>query len=275
MASGHCPSDSSASPDCIAQRIHSTAMISPGAKIGAHVQIGPNCIIGDEVTIGDHTIIENNVVLQGPLELGEHNFLGPYVTAGLPPQHLGYRGEKTRTIIGNRNVLREYVNIHRGTVQGHNETIIGDDNYLMAFVHVGHDSKVGNRVIIANACSLAGHVTVEDFVNIGGMCGIHQFVRVGEYAMIGGMSSLRQDSPPYTLLEGNPPRTYGLNVIGLRRNGIGPEDRMTLKRVYRILFRSKLPLREALERVGREFGGNHYVDHLIEFIGKSKRGFYR
>jgi len=255
--------------------IHPTAIVHPKARLGPGVKIGPYCIIGEHVAIGARTILENNVTLQGRLDLGEDNHLAPYATLGLPPQHLKYRGEPTRVEIGDRNIFREYVTVHLGTVPGGGVTRIGSDNYLMVFVHIGHDAQVGNSVIIANSCNIGGHVQIEDHSNIGGMCGVHQFVRVGAYSMLGGCSAIRYDVVPYSLVEGNPARSRGLNTIGLKRNGFTSEILRTLKRAYRIVFRSHLTVREAIQRLDDELESDDKLAHFKEFILQSQRGILR
>lgn len=257
------------------QEIHSTAIVHPKAQIGSGVRVGPYCIIGEGVVIGRGTVLENNVSLEGPLTIGEENYMGPFVSVGQAPQHLAYRGEPTRVEIGDRNVFREYVTVHRGTVQGTGVTRIGNDNYLMVFVHVGHDCEIGNNIVIANSCHLGGHVRIEDRANIGGMSGIHQFVRIGGFAMIGGCSTIRHDVPPFCLVEGNPATSHGLNAIGLRRNGFGAEAMSLLKKAYKILFRSGIPVKEAVQKVDEELKKTPEVERLRNFILVSKRGLVR
>ncbi len=255
--------------------IHETAIIGKGAEIGDDVKIGPYCIIGDRVKIGSKTIIHNNVVIEGNVEIGEENEIFPFTSIGLPPQDLKYKGEDTGVRIGRKNIIREYITIHRGSVGGDGYTTIGDNNFLMAYVHIAHDCKVGSNIIMANAATLGGHVEVEDHVVMGGLAAVHQFTRIGAYAMIGGLSGVVQDVPPYTMASGPRATLYGLNSIGLKRKGFSEETINELKQAYRILFREKLSLKVALKKIQEELPYTDEIAHLIDFINKNRRGICR
>ncbi|NOX20818.1 MAG: acyl-ACP--UDP-N-acetylglucosamine O-acyltransferase [Nitrospirae bacterium] len=255
--------------------IHNTAIIDNSAEIDEGVTIGPYCIIGKGVKIHRGTILHNNVVIEGNTEIGQDNEIFPFTTIGLPPQDLKYHGEETGVRIGNKNIIREYITIHRGSVGGDGYTTIGSNNFLMAYVHIAHDCKVGNHVIMANAATLGGHVEVEDHVVIGGMVAVHQFSRIGAYAMVGGFSGVAQDIPPYMTASGPRATLYGLNTVGLKRNGFTDETIAELKQAYRILFREKLNLKEALKKLQEELPYTEEIAHLIDFINKNRRGICR
>lgn len=252
-------------------RIHKTALVHPDAEIGENVEIGPFCVIGRDVKIGKSTCLEAHVVVDGITEIGEdcHIFTGAII--GSPPQDLKYRGEKTRLRIGNRNIIREYVTINRGTVVG-GETKIGDDNLVMAYAHVAHDCIIGNKVVLANNATLAGHVMVEDHAVIGGLTPVHQFCRIGAYAILGGSSRTNKDVPPYCKAAGSPIKLYGLNSISLERHNFPQEVRNQLKRAYKIVFRSKLNTTQALEKLKKETSFCDEVKYFIQFIAESERG---
>jgi UDP-N-acetylglucosamine acyltransferase len=199
----------------------------------------------------------------------------PFTTIGLPPQDTKYKGEKTKVKIGDTNIIREYITIHRASVRGDGVTEIGNDNFLMAYVHIAHDCKIGNSIAIANAATLAGHVMIEDFAVIGGLVAVHQFARIGTYSMVGGFSGVGQDIPPYTIASGSRAKLYGLNIIGLRRHGFEELMIRDLKRAYKILFRSKLILKEAIDKVKFEIKQSKEIKHLIEFLEQNRRGICR
>jgi UDP-N-acetylglucosamine acyltransferase len=199
----------------------------------------------------------------------------PFSSIGLPPQDIKYDGENTRVEIGNNNTIREYITIHRASVDGNGVTKIGSNNFLMAYVHIAHDCNVGNNVIMANATTLAGHVTVENFAFIGGHVAVHQFTRIGAYSMIGGFSAIPQDVPPYTTAAGERAKLYGLNAIGLKRQNFNESTIKDLKKAYKILFRSKLTLKDALNRLKRDLEQTDEIKYFIEFIEKNKRGICR
>ncbi|RJQ51352.1 MAG: acyl-ACP--UDP-N-acetylglucosamine O-acyltransferase [Nitrospiraceae bacterium] len=255
-------------------KIHQTAIVSPDAIISEGVEIGPYSVVGDNVKIGRNTKLISHVVIEES-EIGQNCRVYPFATIGLPPQDMKYRGEKTKVKIGDNNILREYINIHRASVGGEGATVIGNDNFLMAYVHIAHDCRIGNNIIMANATTLAGHVVVEDFVFIGGLVAVHQFARIGAYSMIGGFSAIPQDIPPYTTAAGERARLYGLNTVGLKRRDFTDTTISDLKKAYRILFRSKLTLKDAIDKVRHDLGRSEEVKKLVEFIEKNKRGICR
>lgn len=254
--------------------IHITASIHPQAQVDPTVEIGPFSIIGKDVKIGKHTKIASHVVIEGNTEIGEDNRIFTGAVIGGEPQDLKYKGAASLTKIGNGNTIREYVTINRAT--GESEaTIIGDNNLLMAYVHVAHNCAIENQVIMANAVNMAGHVRIESRAVIGGVCGIHQFVHIGELSMIAGCSRIVHDVPPYMLVEGTPSRVRVLNQVGLKRAGITSEESQSLKKAFRILYRSGLGLERALSQVDL-LPKSQYLHHLSEFMrqsmGQGRRG---
>lgn len=256
--------------------VHPSAVVHPGARLGAGVWVGPYCQVGDGASIGDRTRLEANVFVTGLTEVGPDCRFSPYSVVGTEPQDVSYQGEETRVVIGARNVFREYLTIHRGTVKGGGLTRIGDGNYFMAYCHVAHDCRVGNETIFTNAATLAGHVTVEDYVVISAFSSIIQFARVGRYAFIGGYSVVTQDVAPFCRVAGSRPlRLYGLNIVGLRRRGFTRERIRSLKDMFRILFYSDLNTGQALERIEAEIPAGPDKDELTAFVRASKRGIAR
>ncbi|HSF68580.1 MAG TPA: acyl-ACP--UDP-N-acetylglucosamine O-acyltransferase [Nitrospiraceae bacterium] len=257
-------------------QIHSTAIVHSKASLADDVEVGPFCLIGEHVTIGKGTRLLSHVTIDGWTEIGERNEVHPFASIGGPPQHLGYKGEPTKVIIGHDNVLREYVTVNRATVQGGGVTSLGSKNFLMAYAHVAHDCRLGNRLIMANAATLAGHVTIGDDAIIGGLTGIHQHVRVGSFSMVGGCCALGQDLPPFMRAAGGyRAKLYGLNSVGLRRHGFSAERISVLKRSYDILFRSGHRIAEAAKLVKAEFGDQPDIMTLVEFLEDTKRGICR
>lgn len=253
-------------------QIHPTAIVSPKAKLAEDVVVEAYSIVGQDVTIGSGTVISQHVILDGRITLGERNRVFPFASIGCPPQDITYNNEDTQVIIGNDNIIREYVTIHRGSHRGDGITRVGNNNFIMAYAHVAHDCRLGDRIIMANAATLGGHVEVGDGAVIGGIVAVHQFVRVGEYSCIGGFSGIRMDIPPYMLATGtNPSKLFGPNVIGLRRNGFSRETIQALKHCYRIIFRLGLTVQEAAEKIRNEVGSLPEVDKLIEFVSNSSR----
>lgn len=259
----------------MAAEMHPTAIVDKGASVDDDVFIGPFCIIGRGVRIRRGTRLISNVIVEGKTEIGEETTVYPFTSIGLPPQDLKYRGEETGVSIGDRNIIREYTTIHRASIGGDGVTVIGNDNFLMAYVHIAHDCKIGSHIIMANAATLAGHVTVEDYAVIGGLVAVHQFTRIGAYAMVGGFSGIGQDIPPYMIASGARARLFGLNTIGLKRHGFSDTSIAELKRAYKILFREKRTLRDAIKKVQTELPYTDEIRHLIEFIEKNKRGICR
>ncbi|MGO9613648.1 MAG: acyl-ACP--UDP-N-acetylglucosamine O-acyltransferase [Dissulfurispiraceae bacterium] len=259
----------------MARKIHKTAVISKRAEIDEHVFVGPFCCIGEGVTVKKGSKLLSNVVIEGLTEIGNDCTIYPFTTIGLPPQDLKYKNEKTGLKIGENNIIREYTSIHRGSVGGDGLTEIGDSNFFMAYVHIAHNCKIGNSTVMANAATLAGHVVVEDFAVIGGIVAIHQFTRIGAYAMVGGFSGIGQDIPPYTMASGARAKLYGLNVIGLKRYGFSEETINILKRAYKILFREKRTLKDALKRIKSDLPETEALQHLVTFIEQNRRGICR
>lgn len=251
--------------------VHPTAVVHPGARLHETVEVGPYAVIGDGVEIGPHTVIGPHVVIQGPAVIGARNRIAAGVCLGGDPQDVGYRGENTWLRIGDDNVIREHVTIHRGTPKGRGETVIGNGNYIMTHVHVGHDCRIGDRIVLTHGVGLSGFVEIEDRAIVGGMTGLHQFVRVGTMAMVGGCSYVHKDVPPFMLVSGNPARVWGPNTVGLRRNGLDSATRLRLKAAFRRLYRSGLNISQALESLEQEMDDPH-IAHLIRFIRGSRRG---
>lgn len=247
--------------------IHPTAVIHPQAEIGPNVTIGPYSVIEAEVTIGANNQIGPHVVISGPTNIGSGNRIFPGAVIGLEPQDLKYRGAKSRVKIGNNNIIREYVTINRATAEGE-VTVIGDQNLLMAYVHVAHNCAIANKVVIANNVALAGHVSIESKAVIGGVLGVHQFVHIGTLAMVGGMSRIDRDVPPYMLVEGNPGRVRSLNFVGLKRTGMTPDEIKLLKEAFRLLYNSQYTLNQALEQLST-LSDLTAISHLTTFLRQS------
>jgi len=252
------------------RKIHPTAIIEPEVEIGENVEVGPYAFIEGNVKICDNCKIGPYVHIQGYTEIGENTKIFTGAVVGSIPQDLKYKGEKTYLKIGKNNIIREFVTINPGTFEGE-ETIIGDNNLLMAYSHIAHNCKIGNNVIIANYGGLAGHVIIEDYVVTGGFVGIHQFCRIGKHAIIGGCSKVTMDIIPYVIADGHPARPYGINVIGLKRRNFPPEKIEILNEVYKIIFKSGLNTKDALKKL-EEMNNCDEVKDIIEFIKLSERG---
>lgn len=255
--------------------IHATAIVDKEALIDENVSVGPFCIIGRGAQIKKGSRLVSHVVVEGKTEIGEGCQIYPFASIGFPPQDIKYKGEETGVKLGNNNIIREYVTIHRASVGGHGVTTIGNNNFLLAYVHVAHDCTIGNNVVLVNLATLAGHVVVEDYAYIGGIVAIHQFTRIGAYAMVGGFSGIGQDIPPYTMASGPRAKLFGLNTVGLKRHGFPDATIAELKKAYKILFRGKHTLKEAIKKVQAELPYTDEIKHLIEFIEKNKRGICR
>ncbi len=256
--------------------IDGTAVVSSDASLAPDVGVGPYAVIGPGVTIGAGSTIGPHTRIEGPTTIGERNRIIGQCSIGGPPQDLKYHGEHTELVIGNDNVIREFVTISRGTAGGGGITTIANENFFMAYAHVAHDCHVGSNTIFANNATLAGHVEVGDHATVGAFSAVHQFCRVGEHAFIGGGSICTLDVLPFVKTVGNrPAKTYGINTIGLQRKGFLPETIEALQRAYRILIRSKLKLDEALERIENELGYFAEARYLVEFVRQSKRGIIR
>ena len=256
--------------------IHPTAIISEQAKLGEGLTIGPYCVIGDHVELGDGCVLHSHVVIEGHSRIGRGNQFFPFAAVGGKSQDLKYEGEPTRLEVGDRNVFRENVTIHRGTHE-HTPTRIGNDNLFLCYSHVAHDCQLGDHIILSNNGTLAGHVTVEDHAIVSGLSAIHQFCRIGCHSIIGGCARVTQDVPPYMIAEGHPAVTRGLNQIGLQRRGFGDDDLKALKAAYKRLFlRKDRNLGEALSSLKADTPANNaHVKHLIAFVEGSQRGVAR
>ena len=251
--------------------IHSTAIVAPDAKIGSDVTIGPFAIVGENCTIGDGCVISAHAVLERNVTLGAKVKIGVGSVLGGDPQDLKFKGEPTVVEVGENTVIREYATINRGTAQSF-KTTVGKNCLIMSYVHLAHDCHVGDGVILSNGVQLAGHVTIEDKVTMSGLTAVHQFARIGRYAFVGGMSRVSKDVPPYIKAVGNPIKLYGLNSVGLQRNGFPEEVMRELKRAYRLFFRSELNVSQALERARAELHPSPEVEALIRFVDESQRG---
>jgi UDP-N-acetylglucosamine acyltransferase len=253
--------------------VHSTAIIDPQARISGSAEIGPYCIIGPEVEIGARTRLMAHVYLEGPTWIGEDNLFFPYSTVGVASQDLKYRGERAETRIGDRNKIREFVTIHRGTEGGGLLTSIGSDNELMAYVHVAHDVRVGDHTVLANGATLGGHVTVGDWAIIGAFTGVHQFCRVGRHSITGGYSVITRDVLPFSnTVSERETKVFGANRVGLERRGFPTESIEKLQIAMRLLTRAGLNTTQAIERIGEELPECGEVRELIDFIRTSERG---
>jgi UDP-N-acetylglucosamine acyltransferase len=252
--------------------IHETAIVAPGARVGADCYIGPFSTVGEEVVLGDKVRLDSHVVIDGRTSVGDETHIFPFASIGLAPQDLKYAGEPTATEIGKRNHIREFVTIHRGTAGGGGLTKIGDGNLLMAQAHVAHDCRIGSEVIMANAATLAGHVEIADKANIGAYSGVHQYCRIGYEAFVGGYSVVVKDAMPFAVIQGNHAKCYGLNRVGMRRRGYARDVIEKLHRAFHMLLSAKLNTTQAVEKIRAEITDCAEVDLLVEFIEDSKRG---
>lgn len=255
-------------------QIHPAAIVSPKAKLEPSVVVGPYSIISDNVTIGADTLIGSHCVIEGNTTIGKSCEIFTGAVVGSRPQDLKFKGEKVFLEIGNNNIIREYCTLNPGTKEGA-KTIIGDNNLLMAYSHVAHDCKVGNGCVLANNATLAGHVTIEDRAVIGGIVAIHQFVRIGRLSIIGGCSKVVQDIPPFSTCDGHPARVYGLNIIGLRRQGISNKSIKQLDQAFKVIFNGGLSVKHALEKVEKELEKSVEITYLVNFAKSSERGLTR
>jgi len=252
--------------------VHPTAQVSPAAQLAPGVTVGPYCVVGAGVRVGPGCVLDSHVVLQGPTRIGADNHFFPFASVGLPPQDKKYQGEASRLVIGDRNQFREFVTIHRGTQVGGGETAIGSDNLFMAYVHVAHDCRVGDHAIFGNAATLGGHVEVHDWATLGGFSGVHQFCRIGRHAFLGGSSVATKDVLPYSMTVGDRACIFGVNRVGLRRRGFGPERTEAIRRAFRVLLQSRLNTRDALSRLEQEGSPGEDVGSIVRFIRESQRG---
>jgi UDP-N-acetylglucosamine acyltransferase len=255
--------------------IHPTAVVDPKAELDTTVYVGPYAVIEAGVCIGADSRIEAHAVVSGPTKIGKRNLIGSFATVGGAPQDMSYKGEPTELIIGDDNQIREYASIHRGTPRGKQKTVIGNNNLLMAYIHVAHDCIIGSNVIMANVATLAGHVEVGDRASIGGLVAVHQFCRIGELSYIGGVSGIGLDVPPYVILAGtrNRTRISGVNKVGMRRNGFSRDTIRNLNSAFKIIFRSpNLLMKDAIEVAKKDFPECPEVQKLVKFFEDSKRG---
>lgn len=256
-------------------KIHPTAIIAPDAQLGEGVEIGPYSIIGADVIIGENTVIGPHTVIADFSHIGKCCNIFQFSSIGASPQDLKFGGEKTRVVIGNFNTIREFVTINRATNADIGVTIIGDHNLLMAYVHIAHNCKLGNNIIMVNSASLAGHIHVEDHAIVGGLTGVHQFCRIGAHSIIGGASAVTKDVPPYTMAQGNHAKLFGLNLVGLKRRNFSEKSIKAITDAYRIVFRSSLLLDKAIKKVETEVEDLPEVRNFIKFIKESERGVCR
>lgn len=255
--------------------IHPTALVDPSARIGENVSIGAFSIIGPDVEIGDGTTVGPHVVIESQTRIGKDNRISQFASLGSAPQDKKFHGEKSRLEIGDRNVIREFVSFNRGTADGGGLTRIGNDNWLMAYVHIAHDSTVGNHTIFSNASSLAGHVTVDDWVILGGFTLVHQYCQVGAHAFTAMGAIINRDVPPYVTVAGSFAEPKGINSEGLRRRGYTSDRIMAIKRAYRTLYNSGLPLSQARSELARAAESAPDVQLMIDFIERSQRSLVR
>ena len=258
-------------PNSAVPDVHETAIVDPDADLGPDVVVGPYSIVGPGVRIGAGTVIGPHVLIEKDTTVGVQCQIAKGAVLGTDPQDLKYEGEHTTLEVGDRTHIREYATLNRGT-RASGRTVVGSDCLIMAYAHVAHDCELGNHVVLSNAVNMAGHVVIEDWVIVGGIVAIHQFVRIGAHSFCGGGSRIPQDIPPYCRVAGIPAKLYGLNSVGFERRGVSKETRRALKRAYRLLFQSKLPLRKAVEHAEREVEAIPEVRHLLHFIRTSERG---
>jgi len=255
--------------------VHPTAIVTPGAKLHPTVEVGPYAVIGPRVEIGAGTTVGPHAVIEGRTRLGERNKVFQFASVGAQPQGLKYAGEDSALEIGDENLIREFTTLHKGTTGGGGVTRIGNGNLFMAYAHVAHDCQVGNGCVLANAATLGGHVEVGDHVILGGLAAVHQFTRIGKHAFVAGGAMVVMDVPPFCTAQGDRAELVGVNSIGLARHGYTEEQIGRVKEAYRILFRSKLPLEEAVERLRTELGDQSEIQALLLFVTTSERGLTR
>jgi UDP-N-acetylglucosamine acyltransferase len=260
----------------VSPHIHSTAIVHPSARVPQSCTIGPFCIVGEDVEMGEHCELLSHVVMGGPTTIGSNNRVFPFTTLGLEPQDLKFKGEKTRLEIGNNNVIRESVTIHRGTPAGGGLTHVGSNCLIMAYTHIAHDCHIADNVIMANAATLAGHVTVEEYAVVGALCPVHQFVRIGAYSYIGGGTTITQDVLPFSLTSAKRDvHAFGMNSVGLQRKGFSKERLRKIHAAYRLILSSKMNIGEALAKVKGDGDLGNDVERLVKFVEGSERGILK
>ncbi|NOZ88239.1 MAG: acyl-ACP--UDP-N-acetylglucosamine O-acyltransferase [Deltaproteobacteria bacterium] len=255
--------------------IHPTAVVDPGAVLEGDVVIGPYAVVGDKVTIGEGTRVGAHAVISGETTIGKNNRIHSFSMVGGVPQDLKHNGDLTRLTLGDGNVVREFATIHTGTLDGGGETRIGNDNFFMAYSHVAHDCRIGNKVVMANCATLAGHVAVGDFAVLGGLSGVHQFARIGESSFVAAGAMVSLDVPPFSRVGGDRAKLLGVNALGLKRRGISAETVAVIKRAIRLIFKEDTALADGLELAEAELGETPEVARLIEFVRASSRGCCR
>jgi len=259
-----------------AERINPQAMVSPKAKLGKGVQVGAFAVVGADVDLGEGCMVHDHAVVQGPAKFGAGNVFHPFCVVGGDPQDYTYAGEHVELAVGDKNIFREYVTISRGTKKGGGTTRIGSNNFFLAYSHVGHDCQIGSGTLFVNGATLAGHVTVQDYVTIGSFSPVHQFCRLGRYAYIGACTVITQDVPPFSLIvTERETRCYGTNSIGLERKGFSAERVKRLQKAFRMLTRSKKNTSQAIEELRKTLGESEDVRELIEFVEKAERGIVK
>lgn len=256
-------------------KVHPTAVVHPEARLHDSVDVGPFAVIGPKVTLGADTVVGPHAVIEGRTTIGERNRIFQFASVGAVPQDLKYAGEDTELVIGDGNQIREFTTLNIGTAGGGGMTKIGNQNLFMAYSHVAHDCRVGSGCVIANSAALAGHVVLEDHVILGGLSAVHQFTRVGRHAFIAGGAMVAMDVPPYCTAQGDRAELAGLNTVGLARHGYTDDQIRRIKDAYKILFRSKLGLNEAISKLKAEYGGHPEIEVLLEFVSGSERGLTR
>ena len=256
--------------------IHPTAIIDPTARVPGSCSVGPYCIVGAEVELGENCELMSHVVIHGPAKIGDHNRFFPFCAIGIEPQDLTYKGEKTGVEIGDHNVVREYVTINRGTAKGGGTTKVGNNTLLMAYSHIGHDSVIGDRAMLVNGATLAGHVTVEEWAVVGALCPVHQFVRIGAHSYIGGGTVITKDVLPFSkCVTPRHTQAYGLNAVGLERRGFSKERIQKIHHAFRVLLNSKLNTTQAVEKLQSEGDQGEDVAMLLRFIAEAERGIIK
>ena len=255
--------------------IHPSAIVDSEAELADGVSVGPFTVIGSGVVIGRGTVIGSHAVIKGPTIMGSNNRVFQFTSIGEDPQDKKYHGESTQLIIGNGNTIREYCTIHRGTVQDRSVTSVGSDNLLMAYTHVAHDCLIGNGVIMANGASLAGHVSVDDYAILGGFSLVHQFCRIGRHSFSGMGSVISRDIPPYVMVGGSPTKPRGINSVGMERRGFDPESILQIKRAFKLIYKSRLKLEEAIENLAMMSESSPDILPMLHFLQQSGRSIIR